>query len=212
MNGFTAIATKNAVTIERNGKKIEIPVTELSNDRIAKALEELGIDELFPQTKKDARFAVDNKGATRPTLVSVERNQPRYGQIKLKTMNPQKTAVVTNPIDPKAWDATFQSLEINADDYYAHLEFLKKNGLPQPANKNLIGTVEREGLVLGDLNEFNYPVTGAVETSLFVDEKIANDDLFEFELDTEIFQTTPEIRESIRQLFEFDAEKKKQKN
>jgi len=96
----------------------------------------------------------DDTTSRKPTLVSIARDAPRRGCVTLETASPKKVAVVQNAVDPSAWDAAFSKLGISADDYFEHIEWLRKNGLPEHANAHLIHWNEERELTIPDLFEF----------------------------------------------------------
>lgn len=212
MSELIATANKTDVTLSFNGKKVVIPVSQLSYPKINAAFEELGVEESFPSAKNDAvKFAVDQTGSKiKPTLVALERS---HGQVTLKTMNPRAEATVIDPLSPLAWDKVLNSLNISVDDYAEFCQWLEKNGLPDPSNASKITTQE---LTVENLNEFGFEPTEAtsVDPTLFIDEKLTIDDLFEFKLDTDapIFTIDDETRKSIQELFEFSPKPKSKKS
>ena len=213
-NNLVATASNSAVFLKSGAEGAIIPVSELSHEKISQVLTELGyVDESV--TKNDVQFAVDQIGSKiKPVLVSVARDSPKYGQITLETVNPRKRATVRDTINPSDWDLAFKKLGITPDDYLEHVAWLRENGLPEPANREHISSIERADLTIPDVNEFGYKPQEAPQNfdpTMFVDTDLTIDDLFEFEIDADmpIFTIDAETRKSIQELFEFKPKKQK---
>lgn len=194
-----------------------IPAAELSVESVHDAIKSLGYDDDIKSIPTwISADEEDQETTVKPTLVRVERDSPRHGQITLKTLNPTKTATVEDTISPQSWDQAFKKLGVTPDDYVEHMAWLRKNGI-QHANAHLIHYSEPEELTVPTENAFGYLPTKAPQQlypSLHIDTDLTIDDLFEFKIDTDapIFTIDAETRKSILELFEFNPEKKPKKS